>query len=194
MMDEFKSRFPQEAQLLEDLTTFYNNIKEETLLQTQVSPENLDLIKKENAIYDYKKQLLTHNPSSKEKLRTNINTLLNLGFLVDEIKANSNALLVEPKSLVIRATLAKKMRITNQEFLTSGYRKQEDKVYARLCGLRASLRDFSSVYSNEKTFALNSSLSTPMLTTLFPYTEKIELQILTMYEDLIQSKKENQNE
>lgn len=190
----YKEKFPQDAKRLEYLGELYEQVKEESITRLDPPQIAIDKIKKAEEILNYKNELDSSTHTSPDKMRENLNNLLSLGYLVEEIKANPNALLVEPTSLVVRATLAKKMGISHLEFLTSGYRKQEDKVYARLCGLRASLRDYQLVYSNEKTFEKETSLSTTTLTSLFPYSEKTTMQILTAYENIVHPQKEEENE
>ena len=100
---------------------------------------------------------------------------------------------LDNNTLKIRLVLAKMAGVDLNRFISGGYLSREDKVFARLMGLKASFRDLQSVYQPETSFKNNTFLDTPKLMEFFPYTSEIAKTLLEKFDSLYSNTEQSEN-
>lgn len=169
----FKHTYPKLNKEIDRLHQIYDTIKEEdfsiSIMQDDYTETNRNLLENTFRI---------NNLNLSDKELSNINTLLDFGYTMDEILKKPNAIKLEPETMKIRLIISKQAGQSNDTFLSGGYKKREDKMYARLMGLKASFGKLNCLYLNEEQFNTCTGLKTDKLTILFPYTEDVHNSIL----------------
>lgn len=178
----FSKTYPSLDREINALNQIYDTIKEENFT---ASIENENYIQENAQLIEkvFKLNSLGYSIDEQE----NIETLLTFGYSLDEITQKPNALKLENQTLRVRLALAELSNQSHESFLSGGYKKREDKIFARFMGLKASLGNFDSIYLNEEQFSKCTGLKTDKLAIIFPYTEETPTRILKSIDNIVEN-------